>query len=94
MSHNDNNFNEWANVSLMNDEDIDYTLIPEAVLQELALGNELYIATSALVELWMRESYRITPFAPIAVNFAQLLLHLAEPEPEIRRVWLSEPVER
>ena len=56
MSRNNNDFNEWANVSLMNDEDIDYSLIPEAVLQELALGNEFYIATSALVELWMRES--------------------------------------
>ncbi|NEO92922.1 MAG: hypothetical protein F6K56_22905 [Moorea sp. SIO3G5] len=63
MNHNHNNFQEWNNVSIMNDEDIDYSVIPEAVLQELALDNELYIATSALVELWMRESSAVAPIA-------------------------------
>ncbi|NES18312.1 MAG: hypothetical protein F6K41_05125 [Symploca sp. SIO3E6] len=54
---------EWNNLSLMNDEDIDYSIIPEALLQELALGNELYIATSALVELWMRENSAVARIA-------------------------------
>ncbi|NET62052.1 MAG: hypothetical protein F6K47_39845 [Symploca sp. SIO2E6] len=63
MNRNNNDLQEWNNLSLMNDEDIDYTVIPEAVLQELALGNELYIATSALVELWMRESSAVATIA-------------------------------
>jgi len=63
MNHNNNDLHEWNNLSLMNDEDIDYSIIPEAVLQELALGNELYIATSALVELWMRENSVVAPIA-------------------------------
>jgi len=63
MDHHNNDLPEWNNLSLMNDEDIDYSIIPEALLQELALGNELYIATSALVELWMRENSEVGPIA-------------------------------
>lgn len=55
--------NEWANLTLMNDEDIDYRALPEDVLKTLPLGSELYIATSALVELWMRESSVAAPIA-------------------------------
>ena len=47
---------EWENLTLMTDQDIDYRLIPERILQKLPLGSELYIATSALVELHVRDS--------------------------------------
>jgi hypothetical protein len=43
-------------LDLMTDDDIDYTKLSEDVLQELALGDELFIATSALVELRLRKS--------------------------------------
>ena len=63
MTHKDISADEWANLSLMNDEDIDYSLLPEDVLKKLALGNEFYIATSALMELWVRESSATAPLA-------------------------------
>ncbi|HEX6289739.1 MAG TPA: hypothetical protein VFZ66_11140 [Herpetosiphonaceae bacterium] len=54
---------EWKHLSIMNDEDIDYSVVPEPILEKLALGNELYIANSALVELWMRETLSAAPIA-------------------------------
>lgn len=44
------------NWDLMTDGDIDYGDLSENVLKKLALGDELFIATSALVELRLRES--------------------------------------
>jgi hypothetical protein len=39
------------NLEIMTDADIDYGDLSEGVLKKLALGDELFIATSALVEL-------------------------------------------
>lgn len=44
------------NLDLMTDNDIDYNDLSEDILKQLALGDELFIATSALVELRLRES--------------------------------------
>jgi hypothetical protein len=48
---------------LMNDDQIDYNGLPEKVLQTLALSDELFIATSALVELRLRKSPLATSIA-------------------------------
>ncbi len=44
------------NIDFMTDDDVDYKSLSEDVLKELALGDELFIATSALVELKLRKS--------------------------------------
>ncbi|GAA6615893.1 hypothetical protein [Scytonema sp. NUACC26] len=44
------------NIDFMTDDDIDYGSLSEDVLKQLALGDELFIATSALVELRLRKS--------------------------------------
>lgn len=44
------------NLDFMTDDDIDYSTLSEDVLKELALDDELFIATSALVELRLRKS--------------------------------------
>ncbi len=44
------------NIDFMTDNDIDYSNLSEDVLKQLALGDELFIATSALVELRIRKS--------------------------------------
>jgi hypothetical protein len=50
-------------LSLLTDDKIDYESLSEDVLKELALGDELFIATSALVELRMRKSSIAAPTA-------------------------------
>ena len=52
---------EWDYLTLMNDEEVDYETLPEKVLTELALGGELYMATSAVTELSIRQSEAIIP---------------------------------
>lgn len=42
-------------LTLLNDSDIDYTSLTLEQLESLALGEELFIATSALSELYCRE---------------------------------------
>jgi hypothetical protein len=42
-------------LSLLNDSDIDYTSLTLKQLESLALGEELFIATSALSELYCRD---------------------------------------
>ncbi|BAZ10361.1 hypothetical protein NIES4071_21760 [Calothrix sp. NIES-4071] len=44
------------NLDFMTDDDIDYSNLSEDVLKQLALDDELFIATSALVELRLRKS--------------------------------------
>ncbi|MEC4813452.1 MAG: hypothetical protein SAK29_09300 [Scytonema sp. PMC 1069.18] len=44
------------NLDFLTDDDIDYSNLSEDVLRELALGDELFIATSALVELRLRKN--------------------------------------
>ncbi len=44
------------NIDFMTDDDIDYSSLSGDVLKQLALGDELFIATSALVELRLRKS--------------------------------------
>jgi hypothetical protein len=44
------------NLDFLTDDDIDYSKLSEDVLKELALGDELFIATSALVELRLRKN--------------------------------------
>jgi hypothetical protein len=44
------------NIDFMTDDDVDYSKLSEDVLKQLALGDELFIATSALVELRLRKS--------------------------------------
>lgn len=44
------------NLDFMTDDDIDYSNLSEDVLKQLALGDELFIATSALVELRLRKN--------------------------------------
>ncbi|RUT04568.1 hypothetical protein DSM106972_041370 [Dulcicalothrix desertica PCC 7102] len=44
------------NLEILTDADIDYGDLSEDVLKKLALDDELFIATSALVELRLRES--------------------------------------
>jgi len=41
---------------MLTDDQIDYTSLSEDILQQLALGEELFIATSALTELSIRNS--------------------------------------
>ncbi|MEI6044888.1 MAG: hypothetical protein WCS37_11090 [Chloroflexota bacterium] len=56
MNYEDINFEEWQNLTVLDHDQIDYKSLPEKALESLALSNELYIATSALVELSIRES--------------------------------------
>lgn len=51
----------WHDLSIMNDEDIDYEALPEEVLADLAFCGELYIATSSVLELSSRESKFVVP---------------------------------
>ncbi|MDF5729885.1 MAG: hypothetical protein PUP92_18215 [Rhizonema sp. PD38] len=44
------------NIDFMTDDDVDYSNLSEDVLKQLALGDELFIATSSLVELRLRKS--------------------------------------
>ena len=48
---------------MLTDEEIDYEQLPEAMLEQLALDIEPYIANSALAELIIRESPRATSVA-------------------------------
>jgi hypothetical protein len=61
MNQNESVNYDWNNLTIMNDEDIDYSTLPEEGLAKLALSGELYIATSAVVELSIRESEAIVP---------------------------------
>lgn len=51
------------NIDLMTDEDVNYHNLSEDVLYKLALDDELFIATSALVELRLRKSVFATQAA-------------------------------
>lgn len=51
----------FTDLTIMNDEDIDYDALPEEVLVDLALSGELYMATSAIFELSSRESQFVVP---------------------------------
>lgn len=48
---------------MLDDTDIDYTALSDETLGQLALENELYIATSALNELSSRNPTLIVPIA-------------------------------
>lgn len=48
---------------MLDEHDIDYADLPGDTLGKLALGNELYIATSALNELSKRDPNLIVPIA-------------------------------
>lgn len=50
-------------IMMLDDDDIDYTDFPDDTLGKLALGNELYIATSALNELSGRHATLTVPVA-------------------------------
>jgi hypothetical protein len=50
-------------IMMLDDYDIDYTTLSDDVLGQLALGNELYIATSALNELSRRNPTLTVPIA-------------------------------
>ncbi|MDM8521427.1 hypothetical protein QUF64_15375 [Anaerolineales bacterium HSG6] len=51
------------NIMMLDDYDIDYSALSDDILGQLALGNELYIATSALNELSRRNPAVIVPVA-------------------------------
>jgi len=51
----------WHDLSIMNDEDIDYEANTSEVLADLAFCGELYIATSSVLELSSRESKFVVP---------------------------------
>ena len=57
-------------IMMLDDYDIDYTVLSDDVLGQLALGNELYIATSALNELSSRNP---TLSVPIMITRKYLL---------------------
>ena len=50
-------------IIMLDDYDIDYAALPDDTLGQLALCNELYIATSALSELSERNSTLVMPIA-------------------------------
>ncbi len=50
-------------IMMSDDCDIDYSALPDDLLGQLALGNELYIATSALSELSVRNPILMVPIA-------------------------------
>lgn len=51
----------WHDLTIMNDEDIDYEALAEDVLVKLAFSGELYMATSSVLELSSRESKAVVP---------------------------------
>jgi hypothetical protein len=62
----------------MNDEEVDYVTLPEEVLTELALGGELYMATSAVTELSIRHSEAVIPITWLFLRFLK---------PKERKLW-------
>lgn len=50
-------------IIMLDDDDIDYAAFPDETLGQLALCNELYIATSALNELSVRNPTLTVPIA-------------------------------
>ena len=50
-------------IMMLDEYDIDYTTLSDDVLGQLAVGNELYIATSALNELSSRNPTLTVPIA-------------------------------
>lgn len=50
-------------LTLLGDEEIDYTSLTDDILSKLTLGDDLFIATSALSELASRRSPQVVPIA-------------------------------
>ncbi len=50
-------------LTLLGNEDIDYTCLTDDILSKLTLGDDLFIATSALSELASRRSPQVVPIA-------------------------------
>lgn len=50
-------------ITLLGDDNIDYTSLDEGILSKLTLGDDLFIATSALSELASRRSPQVVPIA-------------------------------
>lgn len=50
-------------LTLLGNEDIDYTCLTDDILTKLTLGDDLFIATSALSELTSRRSPQVVPIA-------------------------------
>jgi hypothetical protein len=56
MENHSENSNHWEYKTIADDEDIDYNSLPDEALKAFALGNDLFMANSALAELAMREN--------------------------------------
>ncbi|MBV9327020.1 MAG: hypothetical protein JO352_24970 [Chloroflexi bacterium] len=59
---------EWENVELMTDDQIDYSLLPETQLYQLGSGSDVYVGQSALRELHRRGSGRALELAIHILN--------------------------